>query len=145
MIFEALDLYYFSCQNYILFTVWSWLFIGWHSKIPGKPQEKCVIIFSTFNHFTPKSDQYFTFPLQPERPFPHPLPHHVIFVTSPQSPICHQYKMLPVNTVPRTDWDHQLHRLWSRMQSVKLITWIVTSSLHCCTASCLIISDLFKT
>ena len=30
---------------------------------------------------------------------PVPLPLHRNFVTSPQSPICHQYKMAPVNTV----------------------------------------------
>ena len=33
------------------------------------------------------------------------------FVTSPQSPISHQYKMAPVNTVHRIDWDRQLRRL----------------------------------
>ena len=47
-------------------------------------------------------------------PFPHPVPPPRIFVTSPQSPICHQYKMAPVstvNTVHRIDWDRQLRTL----------------------------------
>ena len=44
-------------------------------------------------------------------PLPHPVPPPRHFVTSPQSPICHQYKMAPVNTVHRTDWDRQLRKL----------------------------------
>ena len=40
-----------------------------------------------------------------------PPTHTIIFVTSPQSPICHQYKMEPVNAVYRIDWDRQLRRL----------------------------------
>ena len=44
---------------------------------------------------------------------PGPLPPHRNFVTSPQSPICHQYKMAPVKTAHRIDWDRQLRRLLS--------------------------------
>ena len=44
-------------------------------------------------------------------PLPHPLPPPRNFVTSPQSPICHQYKMAPVNIVHRIDRDLQLRRL----------------------------------
>ena len=46
-----------------------------------------------------------------ERPVPTPSPLHRNFVTGPQSPICHQFKMAPVNTVHRIDWDRQLRRL----------------------------------
>ena len=46
-----------------------------------------------------------------ERPVPTPSPPHRNFVTGPQSPICHQFKMAPVNTVHRIDWDRQLRRL----------------------------------
>ena len=40
-------------------------------------------------------------------------PPHRNFVTSPQSSICHQYKMAPVNAVYRIYWDRQLRRLSS--------------------------------
>ena len=39
---------------------------------------------------------------------PSPPPRN--FVTGPQSLICHQYKMAPVNTAHRIDWDRRLRR-----------------------------------
>ena len=43
----------------------------------------------------------------------HPVPPRRHFVTRPQSPICHQYKMAPLN-VHRIDWDLSTARLTKR-------------------------------
>ena len=54
-------------------------------------------------------------------PSPPPPPHRH-FVTSPQSPICHQFKMASVNTFHRFDWDRQLRRLgW---KSKRISFWL---------------------
>ena len=50
----------------------------------------------------------------------HPLPPPRNFVTGPQSPMCHQYKMAPLN-VHRIDWDRSLRRLV--MERIVKCTW----------------------
>ena len=61
-------------------------------------------------------------------PLPHPVPSPSNVVTGPQPPICHQYKMAPVNTVHRIDWDRQLRRLRFQLIDQVIYTPTITCS-----------------